>query len=306
LTATLTAAEPIVITEPGVYQLTDAEYHADPVEGGSLSSTGARRLLDCPAKFEYERANGRPPKKEFDHGHAAHKLVLGDGPEIVVVDADSWRTAAAKKTRDEVYDAGHVPLLPQDFEIVTAMADKIREHPTASMLLSGGKAEQSLIWQHRPTGVMRRARLDYLRDTVPGQRLLISDYKTTTNAHPNAVRRSIPQWGYHIQAPWYIDGVVELGLAPWGAVMMLIMQEKTAPYVVSIVEIAASSLTWGERDCERALHLYRQYTESGHWPGYTETGLPEYEPFLCELPRYVEQEYEIAQMRGDYDLPRGN
>jgi hypothetical protein len=304
LTATITMNR--LVTEPGVYQMTDAEYHNDPVEGGSLSSTGARRLLDCPAKFQWEREHGRPPKKEFDHGHAAHRKVLGDGPDIVVIDADSWRTKAAKEARDEVYAAGKVPLLPQDDVVVTAMAAAIRAHPTASMLLSGGKAEQSLFWRHIPTGVMRRARLDYLRGRVPGERLLVSDYKTTTCADPDVVQRTIPQWGYHIQAPWYLDGVTELGLAPDGAAFLLIMQEKTAPYVVSVVELAASSLTWGERDCERALHLYRQYTESGHWPGYTEPGLPEGEPFLRELPRYIEQQYEIAFARGDYDLPGGN
>lgn len=38
------------ITEPGVYDLPAEVYHADPVEGGSLSSTGARKLLppSCP------------------------------------------------------------------------------------------------------------------------------------------------------------------------------------------------------------------------------------------------------------------
>jgi hypothetical protein len=44
------------ITKPGIYPgVPDEVYHADPVEGGSLSSTGARKILDCPAKFKWER-----------------------------------------------------------------------------------------------------------------------------------------------------------------------------------------------------------------------------------------------------------
>ena len=47
-------SEPIVITEPGVYDVPFDEYLRDPVPGGSLSTSGARLLLDtCPAIFDY-------------------------------------------------------------------------------------------------------------------------------------------------------------------------------------------------------------------------------------------------------------
>jgi len=39
----------VLITEPGVYALPADVYHADPVAGGSLSSSGAKKLLACPA-----------------------------------------------------------------------------------------------------------------------------------------------------------------------------------------------------------------------------------------------------------------
>ena len=54
---------PMTITEPGVYEMPAEEYHADPVEGGSLSSTGARRLLEmAPARWRYEQAHPSPPR----------------------------------------------------------------------------------------------------------------------------------------------------------------------------------------------------------------------------------------------------
>src|SRR5690606_30614366 len=69
--------------EPGVYDNVPSEvYHSDPVPGGSLSSTGARKLAtECPAAFKHWLDNPEPSKKEFDFGTAAHKVVLGDGPE---------------------------------------------------------------------------------------------------------------------------------------------------------------------------------------------------------------------------------
>jgi hypothetical protein len=53
---------PALITEPGVYDIAEDHYHADPVPGGSLSNSGAKKLLppSCPAKFAYEREH--PPQ----------------------------------------------------------------------------------------------------------------------------------------------------------------------------------------------------------------------------------------------------
>src|SRR4051794_7548534 len=120
MTATL---ERTVITEPGVYDIDDVTYHADPVPDGSLSSSGARKLLppSCPAIFKYERDNPPASTKTFDLGHAAHKLCLGVGPDVVEVEADSWRTNAAKDRGEEIRAAGGVPLLTAEYQQVQDM-----------------------------------------------------------------------------------------------------------------------------------------------------------------------------------------
>jgi hypothetical protein len=95
-----------VTWEPGVYEdISDTDYHGDK---DSLSSSGAKALLppSCPAIFKQWRDHGRPPKKEYDFGHAAHRYVLGKGSEIVLVDADSWRTNKAKDAKDAAYAEG--------------------------------------------------------------------------------------------------------------------------------------------------------------------------------------------------------
>jgi hypothetical protein len=65
----------------GVYssdELSLEQYHADVAPGGSLSSSGARALLDpgCPAQFDYDRKHHQPAKKEFEIGTAAHSMLL--------------------------------------------------------------------------------------------------------------------------------------------------------------------------------------------------------------------------------------
>ena len=85
------AAEAPGEVQPGLYDIDAELYHQDPIPGGSLSSTGARKLVtECPAKFKYSLDHPQPHNKALELGTAAHKLVLDDGPELIVVDRDIW------------------------------------------------------------------------------------------------------------------------------------------------------------------------------------------------------------------------
>jgi hypothetical protein len=290
--------EQIIVTEPGIYDMPNDVYHADPVPEGSLSSSGARKLLapSCPALFHYEATHRRKPSKAFDFGHAAHQKVLGTGPELVVVDADSYRTRAAQTARDEAYAAGAVPLLPGEYAQVEAMAAALRAHPIANALFNPerGRAEQSLFWVDPISGVWLRARLDWLPHSSPG-RMIVADYKTTVSAEPSSIERSMHTYGYHQQADWYENGVLSLGIAE-DVAFVFVFQEKTAPYLVTVVEPDADSLMWARVLNQKAIDTYRNCKEAGHWPGYAD------EVVLASLPGWATKQYEIAQERGDYNM----
>ena len=110
------------ITVPAglVYDMPDAEYHART----ELSSTGARRILDSPARFRYEQTH-RVESIAFDVGHAVHAKVLGLGMGIVEVHADSWRTKASQDARDAARAAGMTPLLSRDLVPIEAMVEAV-------------------------------------------------------------------------------------------------------------------------------------------------------------------------------------
>ncbi|MDH6709796.1 hypothetical protein P3T27_006545 [Kitasatospora sp. MAA19] len=265
------AAGPIV-DRPGIYEMTNEQYHADPVPGGSLSSTGARRLLtpSCPALFQHERAHGQKRRRVFDFGTAAHLQVLGSGPELVEIKASNYRTAAAQAARDEAYDRGAVPLLPAEWEQVQAMAEAIRQHPVASRLFAPGSGlpEQSLFWVDQATGVWRRARPDWLPYPTGG-RLIVPDYKTTVSADPRSIERSVYDYGYYQQDPWYVDGIRSV-CGVEDVVMVFVFQEKTAPYLISVVQLDPVAIRAGRRRNREALSIYQACTASGQWPGYSD------------------------------------
>lgn len=267
---TILDTEGITVTEPGVYEMSNDTYHADPVPGGSLSCSGAKKLLppSCPALFKHEQEHGRPDKKEFDLGTAAHMLALGAGTELVVIPGERWDTKEAKTKVAQARLAGKVPLKERDMDVVLAMAEKLKEHPLALALFDNGRPEQSLFWVDDESGIWRRARLDWLPTELHG-RMIIPDYKTARSAEPEQFAKSAADYGYHQQHPWYTDAVEALGLAEDPA-FLFVVQEKTAPYLVTICQLHAEDVRIGRMLNRRAITTYARCVEQGRWPGYSD------------------------------------
>lgn len=283
------------IVAPGVYDVPAEVYHADPVPAGSLSSSGARKLLrpSCPALFKYERDHGQPYKKVFDLGTAAHKLVLGSGPELVDMGPGRWDTNEAKARVKAIRERGAIPLKEAEYQQVQEMAAALRRHPVAAALFNPerGRAEQSLFWQDPQTGIWRRARFDWLPDRIDG-RLIIPDYKTCLSAEPEALRKSVYNFGYFQQAPWYIDAAVALGLHGGAKpAFVFVAQEKTPPYLVTVFELDVVALGIGRDLNRKAIDLYAECVRTGRWPGYSD------DIELLSLPGWVENTYTGSSAR---------
>jgi hypothetical protein len=263
----MTAA--VEVEAPAIINGLSAEaYHADKT---SISSSGLRALLNpgCPAQFKYDRDHPQAPKREFDLGHAAHKLVLGEGEEIVVTEWDDWRTKAAREERDEIRARGAVPLLFHEGEQVQAMADAIRRHRLAGPLFTPGYgiAERSIYWTHPGTGVRVRVRPDWL--IIRPDVTLVVDLKTAADASPDGFSRSIESYSYHQQGALYLDGVEAAGLAPEGARFLFVIQSKKAPYLVTVGELKDQDQDIGRARNEEALRRYAECVANDDWPDWT-------------------------------------
>lgn len=247
--------------EPGFYDdVPEAEYHDD---DESLSVSGAKLLLRAPALYLY-RQDHPERRDEFDIGSAAHKLVLGIGPELYDVGLDGyedWRKAEARELRDELREQHEtIALLPKDYKRVHEMADELRHHAFAMKLLEGTH-ELSAYAFDDATGILRRGRLDCLGDGA------VSDYKTTLSAEPSAFATSVARFGYDMQAAWYLDLLDDLG--EHRDAFAFVAQEKEPPYLVEVFEIDELSLERGRRRNRRALDIFARCLESDDWPGYT-------------------------------------
>jgi hypothetical protein len=159
------------------------------------------------------------------------------------------------------------------------MATAVRSHPLAKKLLVSGEPEKTLVWPDPITGMPCRAKADWLRPDG------IVDLKTCESAAPDALSKSAHNYGYAIQAPFYLRGFRALrpeGLDPF---FVHIAVEKTPPYLVHVNQLTERAMGWGDRQVSQALEIYRDCTAAGQWPGY-----PLDEITDIDLPAWVRTE----------------
>jgi len=267
--------------KPGIYSgVKNAAYHADPALGSTSLKTLATKT---PAHYQWDKAH---PKfsDAFTLGTAAHSLILEhDTSGIEVVEADNWLTKAAKEAKAEALAAGRQPLLRKEYAQVIAMHDAAMRHDKARELLTGHKAEESVFWDE--DGQTYKCRPDAWK---PGH---LVDLKTTVNADPREFGKTAHNFGYHQSAAHYIDGVEKATGERLPFTFVLV--EKTAPYLVSVVELDWEAVELGRALNDRAKRIYRECSDSGNWPGY-----PTAEPI--SLPNFAV--YETEDLLGINEL----
>lgn len=261
-----------------IRDLDEAKYHAD----WALSSTGAKTLLECPARFHHQQLHGRPDTAAFDFGHAAHRFILGKGSTIARVDSTDNRRKGVRDELSAVRRNSRVPLDRETYLRGLEVAKAVKRHRLAGPLFRRGEAEVSVFWTDPDTGVDCRARFDWLTQLADGRDAIV-DLKTTAEggASPAAFARSAGNFRYHLQAAWYLAGATAAGLVGPDAVWLWVVVEKAAPHIVTVCQPTQDDLAWGHQLMRDALDEFKSCTLSGVWPAWDDS------VETIELPSYI-------------------
>lgn len=270
-----TADDELINTPCVVDGMPDDVYHADPVEGGSLSSTGAKTILKSPALYQWRKTH-RVEKTTYDLGHAAHSKILGVGLDVVAYPDEHLTPSGNVSTKAATVEwaatqrsLGLAPVTPDQMADVEAMSEAVLAHPIARALLEkAGAPEQSVFAQDPQTGVFLRTRIDRLPEPDGGVTTLV-DLKTAQSADPTEFRSSAASYGYDVQSEMY-QHALRLARGDEYTAFQFIVVEKTAPYLVSVVELDAEYAVIGQLRMRRAIDLYHECKTLDRWPGYPE------------------------------------
>lgn len=180
-----------------------------------------------------------------------------------------------------------------------AMADKVREHPTAQAMLQEGLAEQSIYYWYNPEDwdakkgydyrIMCKVRPDWV---FPGHPVIF-DLKSARDASFTAFMKQAKKLGYHTSAAMYLDGcnrnkeflarcaVKEFEKFVW------IVVENEPPYEVALYEASAQDLAEGREIYHRLVRKVDLYNRS-EWKGYGEQIGDSIQPVIrvSDMPRW--------------------
>jgi hypothetical protein len=259
-----------MIDKPGVYEISNEEYHKDPCIEPSLSRGTLRDLLyksPAHAFANHPRFTKQEPDndKKYDIGQACHSLFLEGLDKCVVVYENDWRKKEAKDQRDEAYSDGKVPLLYQQYdevkEIVHAAEKALLLSELNINIRTSGLAEQSIFWREDNTWFRIRPDWFIIRETP-----IILDYKTTTSANPEEFTRKIISMGYDLQDSFYRRGFkAQYNLE---ASFVLMVQETTKPYLCSFISLDPQFQDEARKKVERGINLWKYCIQTNDWFGY--------------------------------------
>jgi exodeoxyribonuclease VIII len=232
-----------------------------------LSSTGARRLLDSPARFRYWEDHPQPHRAVFDLGSAAHTKILGVGANTVEYPPEHLTVTGNVSTKKETVEwekeqraAGLIPITEHDARKVDAMAEAVlADRDARGVLETISGREVSIVTEVE--GVPVRARFDIYGGTRAG------DLKTTRDASPRGFNRSVGSFGYHVQQAHYDDAHrAETGQALESFKFLVV--ESAPPHLVGVYELDFMWTDLAAGQAQKARKLWRECTDSGVWPGY--------------------------------------
>jgi hypothetical protein len=248
----------------GVHENIDEDAYFDLPD---LSQSGMKALLDCPARFDYQRRNRTVSTDAQELGSTVHSILLGSGAPMTIIDAPDWRTKAAREARDEVRASGGIAMLEKDYQRAEAVASAALENPEIARLLGGeGQSELTMRWVKDVDGspVPIRGRIDRL-NASPGGNTIV-DVKAMRSANPDQFARAVFNYGYALQQAVYSDGW-EL-LTGDRADFVFVVIETEAPYLSAVYRLDEVAVDYGRQQMERALRLYVECTAVDAWPGY--------------------------------------
>lgn len=281
------------IKPPCLMRMSAEEYHADPCPVPSLSHTIAHTLVsDSPihAYLAHPRLGSvrKEPTKAMDKGTLGHILLLDEGRDIRRIDADDWRTQAARDERDSWRAAGGIAALEHEYQTALDAAHHVRLQLEDDFDVKlDGVSEVAAFWYETAddgTRVLCRAMLDHWI----AARAIAYDVKIPASSHPKACQSFMIDHGCDIQWAAYTSALGKIFPELAGRVdLEFLFCEFDAPFCVTPVEVAGSMRELGARKWRRAINTWAACTKSEKWPGYVSKRI------RVEAPAWALQQEEL-------------
>lgn len=262
---------------PGIYDrqaMTMERYLAlDAVRAGLVKD-----VLERSARYaEAQRVRVSEPSDSTDRGTAIHLAILEPERFDLVYGRLSpsydGRTTAGKAEKASVVSRGLLPIKATTWEACQRLRELAWSNPLVRSLLEQAETEVTAVWETPHAGIYGAARADVLAREAR----TIVDLKSTEDASPRGFARHAAGYGYHLSAPWYMDGFTAAGVpVDFWWILALEVDEAAGHYDVAAYSIDELVVQRARERMDRGLRA---------WAGTrTRPELAGYPPNIMPLP----------------------
>lgn len=240
--------------------MSNEEYHKHP----SISKSQLDLFSQDQYAIEWQKncPQDQEKIKTFDFGDAMHAICLEPDrlkSEFVTMPAFNLRTNIGKEEKVNflLENEGKKVLTFDEHKKLNLMFESIMAHPKARAIVeSDGISESSWFWTDKDTGVECRCRPDKLIGS------LLVDVKTTPDLAK--FKYSVEDYRYHVQDPFYCDGLAANGVDVPGMEFLVIQKTiSIGRYPVFVRRLPEDVVEYGRAIYKQNLEDYARYLD-GH------------------------------------------
>lgn len=250
--------------EPGIYARDAVDYDAiDAVNQSTLKLIGK-----SPLHYRHALEHGRAPTDTMRLGSLTHTLlfephrferdyVVWEPPPSAKSDARTGKAFEAFKLA-----AGDRTIVRhRDVDGARAMVEAVHRSKLAQRYLRSGLREPVLVWRDKVTGILCKARLDFVSDAVAD---VMVELKTANDVAPWSFESAFAKRAYDVQCAFYADGYETITGRPLFAKCVAI--ENTAPHDVIVYDLN-EVIDTGREIYREMMEKLAECQRSGLWLG---------------------------------------
>jgi hypothetical protein len=258
------------------------EYHKNP----ALGSTDLKALSKSSAHYKALRSGEFKQTAAMLTGSVLHTAVLEPDklnqyafhPEYGKSKANIEKFENFKKTYE-----GKI-LVPEKLvkdNLIQNVQNAVNTNESAKLLLYNSKIEHSIFWTDNDINFKCRPDAYKVVDGI----CFCVDLKTTADASPDKFEYSIREYGYHIQAAHYLNGL-KAAVKADSYQFYFIAVEKDAPYNCAVYSLHPQYIEIGNIQIAKAIENYKTGKKNNFKTGYSD-GITELEPPKWFTYKYV-------------------
>lgn len=243
-----------------IFDLPEEDYH----KADAVSRSYLKKLQVSPAEAKVPQDD----TTSTGLGKAGHIMVLEgrDKFDDLVIEAPT-KTAGVKFTELAMANPDKVVVALDGRQKAAEAVTGMMCHPQVQEILAAEdiQTEVSVFWRDEETGLICKARIDFM---VPSMSIL-GDLKFVQKgaANERKFRYMIRDYGYDLQAPWYTEGIAKATGQVYEHFLFIVTETET-PNMTGVFEMDRDWMGDAHWQNHALLRLEAECRKNGLWPNY--------------------------------------